>query len=96
MLGFACERSNLCLTTFTFANVPGDFGGADHPPIGILDGRNRQRNVDVAPVLTAANSLIVLNALTPPDTFENRRFFVVTFRGYQEALRIGLSVFKCF
>ena len=65
---------------FGFRDVAGDFRGADDFAFFVFDRRNSEGNIDEASVLALSNRLVMINPLTPTDTFEDHRFFVVTDR----------------
>src|SRR5262245_15051448 len=64
VLGLANEGNNQCFASFALADVSGNFRGTNDFSRRTLDGRNRQRNIDEAPALVAANSFIMVNAFT--------------------------------
>src|SRR6516225_4178157 len=53
-------------------DIAGDLRGADDTPIGAVDGRYRERNVEQAAVLTPANGFEVIDALAAPQPRQNR------------------------
>ncbi len=80
MFGFASENGDLRLAALALGNVADDFRRADDFAFRVLDGRNGQRNIDRASMLARTNCLIVLDALTTSDTFENRGLLLMPIR----------------
>src|ERR1700722_760394 len=58
-------------------DVAGDFRGADNLAFFIFDRRNCDGNINKASVLVLSYRLVMVNPLTPADTFEDHGFFVV-------------------
>src|SRR5262245_46079186 len=71
MLGLANQGNNQCFASFALADVSGNFRGTNDFSRRTLDGRNRQRNIDEAPVLAATNSFIMVNAFSTLHAFED-------------------------
>src|SRR5262245_63867348 len=76
VLGFASQDRDLRVGPLALGNVAGDFRRADNFAFRILYGRDRQRNVNPAPLLALANSLMLLDPLAAPHTFKDRRLLI--------------------
>ena len=66
------------LGSFSFGDVPCDFRRTYNLALNISDGRDRQRNIDQATVITLADRLVMLDTLPTPDTIENRGFLIMS------------------
>ena len=69
---------------FAFGNVPCNLRCGNDPPARVLDGRDRQGNLDQLSILVPPYRLIVIDALAAPDPFQYPRFFVVPVRGNKQ------------
>jgi hypothetical protein len=90
MLGLAGENGDLRLALFARRDVAGNFRCADDFALGILDGRDGQRNLDRTAVLASANGFIMLDALATPDTVDDRGFLFLAIGGIR--IVIGLPM----
>src|SRR5262245_51544444 len=93
VFGLTGEDGDLRFAPFALGDIAGNFRRADDFAVKILNGRNRQRNVDQASVLALANSLIMLDALTAPNTFENRWLLVMPVGRNQDRDRLADNLF---
>lgn len=66
----------LLLHAFSFGDVAGDLRGADHAAFPILDRRHSDRQIDEASVLALPDGLVVLQAVSASNFFQDRRLFV--------------------
>src|SRR5262245_57882418 len=76
VLGLASEQVNLCLAPLTLGNVSGDFRCTDDFAATILDGGDRQGNIDQAFVLALTNGFIVVYTFAIPDAVEDSGLLV--------------------
>ena len=53
----------LLLSPLALSDIPGNFGSADDPAIGIFERRYRQRDIDQTSVLAATDGIVMINAL---------------------------------
>src|SRR5437762_14174625 len=70
-------------------NVTRNVRRADNIPALIIDGRNGQRNVERAAVLSAVYRLVTNNALAPADPFHDSQLFVLAIRRDQDRDRFA-------
>ena len=78
------EKLLLLLSPLALGDVPGNFGSADDPAIGIFEGRYRQRDIDQTSILTAADGIVMVNALTAADAPDDFWFFINPVFRYQD------------
>jgi hypothetical protein len=74
------SKSLLCSSLFPPRDVAGDLRGADDVPVGIGDGRKRQRNVQQSAILVTADRLVMLEGVAAADAVQNVQFFIETIR----------------
>jgi hypothetical protein len=81
---FARKQLDQLLPALSLGDVARDFRRADDPAIGVLDRRNRERDVDQAAVLAPANGFVVIDALAAPDASENPALLGLAVRWNQD------------
>ena len=79
--------------SFVFGDVAGDSRRTDHVPGCILDGRNREGDIDPAAVLAHSHGLKTGGLLAPLEPGQNRRRFVHALGGRKDG--DGLSHHLC-
>ena len=68
------------LKLLAIADVAGNLGCCDNPPLRVVDRRHRGRDVDAASFFGDADSLKMIHALAGTHQAENRFFFSQFFR----------------
>ena len=72
-----------------FGNVAGDFRGADDVAGSVVDGRDRDRDVDAAAVFADADGFEMIDAFAPADFRQNGGFFVESLGRQQNQNRLA-------
>src|SRR5262249_47937310 len=71
-----------------------NFRRANYLAVTILDGRNRQGNVDEAAILALSNRFVMLDPFSPTNTVQDHRFFVVPIRRNEDCDRLAYGFFR--
>jgi hypothetical protein len=77
MLSLPSKCGDLLLTALSFGDVSRNFRCTYDLTFGTSDWRHRQRKYDQAPILALANRFIMFDALSPPDTLEDCKLFIM-------------------
>ena len=88
------EQLLLLLSPLALGDIPGDFGSADDPSIGILERRYRQRNIDQTSVLAATDGIVMINALTAAHALDDFWFFINAICRDQDRDRLADDLFR--
>src|SRR5579859_3385053 len=94
MLGLPSKCSDLLFTTLSFSDVSRNFRRTHNLTFGTSDWRGGQRKYDQVPVLALANRFIIFDALSPPDTFEDCKLFVLAVGWDQNRDRLANNFFR--
>ena len=76
MFHFLHEKPLLLKSPLALSDIPGDFGSADDPAIGIFEGRYCQRDIDQTSVLAATHGIVIVNALTAAHARDDFWLFI--------------------
>ena len=73
------------LQTLSRGDIAGDFRGADDAAVGILNGRDRQRDVDATAIFVHADGFEVVDPFAAFEPRDDITFFVETLRRNDQA-----------
>ena len=77
VLGFPSKHSDVLVVALSLRDVSGDFRRSYNLALSICDRRDRQRNINQAPILAVPDSFVMMDVLPAPDASKNRGFLTV-------------------